>query len=265
MLVKGAVLSDPHTSTTPDNPRQRLHSRSGELLEDARKVFDKEKIDVLLVPGDVADRSRPGEYQVFEKVFKNTAYKVITIPGNHDKLTEQNKKEFERIFKNPASYYIINGIQFVSLNTWNGKLNNPGNAEVIAKLDITKPAIIQSHFQLIKSDIIIKDKNAAITDGNTPEAKAMLDKIAKSKSIVLVGHKNSAERITIGNKVVQLNCPQTTQYPCGYLMFEANNEGINLWFAPSADIAIEEYSRRLAPHEKREKFALPYWNAFYKW
>ena len=266
VLVKGAVLADPHTSTRPNNPLHRLHSRSAELLANAHKYFDDKKIDVLLVPGDITDKSTPGEFMAFEKCFEKTAYKVITTPGNHDYLTRENAKYYNRTFKKPASYYDINGIQIVSLNTWDGKLNKPENIQVIEKLDITRPAIIQTHHQLKKSNIIIKDKNAAITDGNTPQAKAMLDKISKSRAVVLAGHKNSAEKITLdGGKVIQLNCPQTTQYPCGYLMFEANHEGIALWFVPSAGVKLEEYSRRLAPHSTREKFALPYWNAFYKW
>ncbi len=262
--LRGAVLADPHTSTTPDNPRNRMHSRSGKLLADARKHFEAAKIDVLLVPGDVTDKSRPGEFKSFAKIFDKSPFTIITTPGNHDYLTDKNKKEYAKCFKTPADYRVINQIQLVTLDTWDAKLNKPANIAVIEKLDITKPAIIQTHHQLKKSGIVIRDKNAAIKDGNTPEAKKMLEKIGKSRSIIFVGHKNSAEKINIG-KVMQLNCPQTTQYPCGYLMFEANDEGIAFWYVPSADIAIEEFSRRLGSFANREKFALKYWNAFYKW
>ena len=266
VAVKGAIIADPHTSTTPDNPRQRMHSRSEKFLTDAKAALDKAKIDILLMPGDISDRSRVEEYKVFNKIFNKTSYKLIATPGNHDVLDKKNSKLYTKIFANAASYNVVNGIQFISLNTWNGKLNNPGNAEVIEKLDIKLPAVIQCHHQLVKSSNIIRDKNSAISDGKTPEVKKMLDKIAQANAIVFVGHKNAAEKVVISKTVMQINCPQLTQYPAGYLKFTANKEGIAYSFVPSAEnITFEEYSRRLAPYAKREQLAVECWNNFYKW
>ena len=202
---------------------------------------------------------------LFSKIFGKTSYKLIATPGNHDVLNDKNSKLFKKIFAQAASYNVVNGIQFISLNTWNGKLNNPGNAEVIAKLKINAPAVIQCHHQLIKSKNIIKDKNSAISHGNTPEVKKMLDKIAQANAIVYVGHKNAAEKVVISKTVLQINCPQLTQYPAGYLKFPATKEGIAYSFVPSANIEVEEYSRRLAPYARREELALECWNRFYKW
>ena len=266
ILLTGAVIADPHTSTTPDNPRQRFHSRSGQMLEDAISFLNEKKVNVVLVPGDVTDRSRPGEIELFEKIAKKSKCPVIYVPGNHDYLTKTNPKQFNRAFKTPASYNEINGIQIVSLNTWDGKLNKPENIEVIAKLDPKRPAIIQSHFQLVKSnDVLKKDKHAAISDSAVPEVKAMLEKIASSRAIVFVGHKNSAEKALIGGTVVQINCPQLTQYPNGYLLFDANAEGIRFSYKPSSCVYVEEFSRRLAPVYTREKNARKAWNIFVAW
>ncbi len=266
VMLRGAIMADPHTSTTPDNPCMRMHSRSGKMIEDAVKSLNEKKIDVLIVPGDVTDRSRKEEIRRFEKSIAGAKFPVITVPGNHDKLTEDNAKDFKRLFKAPASYCEINGIQIVSLNTWDGQLNKPENREVIAKLDPKRPAIIQSHFQLIKSSDVLKNtKHAAISDTNVPEVKQMLDKIANSRAVVFVGHKNSADKALIGGKVVQINCPQLTQYPNGYLMFEANAEGISVSYVPSSCVYVEEFSRRLAPSYSREKNGLKCWNTFFPW
>ena len=265
VAVKGAVLSDPHTSTIPDNPKQRMHSRSKAIIASARKAFDAAKIDVLLVPGDVTDRSFPGEFKAFLKTFQKTSYPVLTTPGNHDYLTKSNPEFYKKTFKFVADYRVINGIQIITLNTWDGKLNKPENIAAVNKLDITKPAIIQSHFQLFKSNIMIKDKNAAIKDSKVPEVKAMLDKISSARAVVFVGHKNSAERISIGKKAIQINAPQTTQYPAGFLMFEANQEGIAFWYVGAASEYAEEYSRRLAPFYNREKLAIFSWNSYFAW
>jgi predicted phosphodiesterase len=244
----------------------RLHSRSGELLAAAVESLNKKKIDVLLVPGDVTDRSRPGEFDLFCKAAAKAKYPVITVPGNHDKVTEENLKHFNRAIPAPAGYREINGIQIVSLNTWDGQLNKPENAQVISKLDPKRPAIIQSHFQLIKSSDVLKNtKHAAISDTNVPEVKQMLEKIANSRAVVFVGHKNSADKALIGGKVTQINCPQLTQYPNGYLTFEANAEGVSVSYIPSSCVYIEEFSRRLAPSYTREKNALKCWNTFIPW
>lgn len=263
--VKGAIISDPHTSTTPDNPRQRMHSRSSQLLASAKKDLDAAKIDLLLLPGDVSDKSRPEDYKAFNKIFGKTSYKLIATPGNHDVLNPKNSKLYKKIFADAASYREVKGIQFISLDTWNGKLDNPGNAAAIEKLDISRPAVIQSHFQLVKSNAIIQDKNSAISDGNTPAVKKMLDKISQAHAVVFVGHKNAAEKVVLGKNAVQINCPQLTQYPAGYLKFSADKNGISYYFVPSADIAVEEYSRRLAPYAKREERALEYWNNYHQW
>ena len=266
VLLRGAVMADPHTSTTPDNPRQRFHSRSGKMISDALKVLNDKKIDVLLVPGDVTDRSRKEEIRLFEKVTADAKFPVITVPGNHDYITKTNPGDYKRLFKAPASYREINGIQIVSLNTWDGKLNKPENAQVISKLDPKRPAIIQSHFQLVKSSGVLKDtKHAAISDTGVPEVKKMLEKIASSRAVVFVGHKNSADKALIGGKVAQINCPQLTQYPNGYLMFEANAEGISVSYVPSSCVYVEEFSRRLAPSYSREKNGLKCWNTFFPW
>ncbi|MBR2632898.1 MAG: alkaline phosphatase, partial [Lentisphaeria bacterium] len=240
--VTGAVIADPHCSTAPDNPLQRMHSRSEELLNDAAKAVKEAKIDVLLVPGDITDKSRPAEFKIFMDAFKKAPYKILATPGNHDKLTKENSSRYKRVFKNPAGYCDINGIQFVTLNTWNGKLDNPGNANAIEKLDVSRPAIIQSHYQLKKSNNTIVDNNSAIKDSNKPAVRKMLDKIANSHSLILVGHKNAAEKVVIGKNALQINCPQLTQYPCGYLTFKANKDGVAISYKPAASVAVEERS-----------------------
>ncbi|MBO5990882.1 MAG: hypothetical protein J6R00_04460, partial [Lentisphaeria bacterium] len=114
-------------------------------------------------------------------------------------------------------------------------------------------------------NIMIKDKNAAINDSKVPEVKAMLDKISSARTVVFVGHKNAAERISIGKKAIQINAPQTTQYPAGFLMFEANQEGIAFWYVGAASEYAEEYSRRLASFYNREKMAIFSWNSYFAW
>lgn len=94
----------------------------------------------------------------------------------------------------------------------------------------------------------------------------MLKRIASARAIVLVGHKNLATMTEIEGRVPQINCPQTTQYPNGYLVFRLYPEGMLYSYVPASDEWSEEYSRRLhGSVTAREKHAFRCWNGFLKW
>ena len=266
LLLRGAVLADPHLTQGPDNPKMRLHSRSAAILRTVRTELEKEKTDLLLLPGDVTDRSRVSELKLFQKVFAGAPFAFAAVPGNHDRLASREfAAEWKKFFGEPAGYEERNGIQIVRLDTDNGLLNKPGNIEAVKRLDPAKPALIISHYQLVKDDHIT-DPDAAVKDADRPECRAMLKRIASARAIVPVGHKNLATMTEIDGRVPQINCPQTTQYPNGYLVFRLYPEGMLYSYVPASDEWSEEYSRRLhGSVTAREKHAFRCWNGFLKW
>ncbi len=266
VLLRGAVLADPHLTQGPDNPKMRLHSRSAAILRTVRTELEKEKTDLLLLPGDVTDRSRVSELKLFQKVFADAPFAFAAVPGNHDRLASREfAAEWKKLFGEPAGYEERNGIQIVRLDTGNGLLNKPGNIEAVKRLDPAKPALIISHYQLVKDDHIT-DPDAAVKDADRPECRAMLKRIASARAIVPVGHKNLATMTEIDGRVPQINYPQTTQYPNGYLVFRLYPEGMLYSYVPASDEWSEEYSRRLhGSVTAREKHAFRCWNGFLKW
>ncbi len=265
-LLRGAVLADAHLSQGPDNPGMRLHSRSAAILQGVRMTLEKDHADLLLLPGDVTDRSRASELKLFRKTFSGAPLALVAVPGNHDRLSSREfAAEWKKLFGTPSGWEEHKGVQIIRLDTGDGRLNKPGNLEAIQRLDLTKPALILSHYQLVKDDHIT-DPDAAIKDMDQPACRAMLERIAAARAIVLVGHKNLASITTIGDRVPQINCPQMTQYPNGYLLFRLYPEGMLYSYAPSADEWIEEYSRRCSGSvAAREKHAFRCWNGFLRW
>ena len=86
--------------------------------------------------------------------------------------------------------------------------------------------------------------------------------------MIMVGHKNVATTAKLGN-MVQLNLPQLTQFPAGYLVCSVYTDGILTEFRPGLNEFYDEYSRIRGRNfkmtaERRDKHSLALWNKFYK-
>lgn len=263
-ILDMAILSDTHISLKP-GPGTRLHACSVDAMSKALIELEKQKCPLIIHAGDLTDAALVSELLATEEILKLFSGKFLVAPGNHDrKRTKKFAQEWARIFGADAGYEVINSIQFIWLNTLNGKLDNKGNLDAVAKLDPEKPAIIFTHFQLIRDDYI-QDKHAGISDLTKPNVIKMLDIIKNSNSIIFVGHKNIATRTMLG-KAPQYNMPQTTQFPAGYLQLEVFEDGILQKFIPSLEPYEEEISRRYGSvKHTRAKYAFEYWNCFIPW
>ncbi len=269
-LFSFIVLSDLHYSCFGDIPYGRMVTFSSKILTDLVKFANDNKIPVIIQPGDCADASRDEQYaEIMEimKVYKGTN---LATPGNHDRSGEGYKKFFGQ---NEAGIQEINGVQFVWLATGGpntgflGKKSN--NAEVLKKYDPSRPAVIFSHYQLTK-DSKMTDKDRAIHDEDKapkPQVQEMLKKIASAKSTVIyIGHKNTATDVKLGN-CWQINCPQPSQFPCGYLLVDVYEDGLLQHYMPATEARIDEASRRMGSGSlrqwtSRDGRSFPVWNRF---
>ncbi|MFA5688175.1 MAG: alkaline phosphatase [Kiritimatiellales bacterium] len=270
-LMSLAIISDPHVSLFPDNPASRMHSLSVDILTGIVNDLNQSGCELLLLPGDLTDKSREEELEAVENVLSGARMPLIATKGNHDQAEGGFAEKWEQLFGAPAGIKTISGIQFVWLDTNDGRLNKPWNAGVIKQLDETKPAVIISHYQLVPDKAIApRDADAGIHDAKNFRCRSMLKKIARSRSIIYVGHKNIASIAMLGN-APQFNCPQTTQFPNGYLAAEIYESGIQQWFVPGTDPYREEYSRRLDSSSQRTETpfrdanSFTVWNRFVPW
>ena len=265
LLLKMGLVADPHLSLKPDVRYGRLHSKSIEALHNAFADLSG-KCDFIAMPGDVTDASTAEEMKAVADLLKKfPKTKVYAVPGNHDLM---ERKAFGKFWKKNfggARLEKHGNIQILLLDTWNGKLTDkPENIKAIEALDPAKPVIIFSHFQLTAS-VKIKIKDSFLRDD--PAAEKYLQKLSTMRGMILVGHKNIAVTAKLGN-LVQINLPQLTQFPAGYIYAKVYTDGVLLEFCPGLDEFFDEYSRIRSVlftqnAARRDKFSLPVWNAFY--
>jgi len=269
-LFSFIVLSDMHYSCHGDIPFGRVVSFGPTVLKDLVKFANDNNIAAIIEPGDCADASRDEEYAAIMKIMKDYKGFLLVTPGNHDRSGEGYNKFFGN---KAAGIQEINGVQFVWLATGGPRTGflgkKPNNAEVMKQYDPNRPAVIFTHYQLTK-DARMTDKDRAIHDQDKtpqPEVQAMLDKIASAKSTVIyIGHKNSATDVKLGN-CWQINCPQPTQFPCGFLLVDVYEDGLLQHYMPATEARVDETSRHLGggtvkQWQSRDGRSFEVWNRF---
>ena len=265
LIGRFALIADAHISLRPDLRYGRLFSCSRVALNEAFKACAG--LDFIAMPGDVTDAGTPGEIAIVKAALEeNPKARILAVPGNHDYMTHKAfATMWNRLF-GAARVEKYGKIQLLMLDTWNGKLTDKkSNLDAIAALDEKAPVIVFSHHQLTP-DSFIKDDGKIIKD--TAEAAPYLAKLARMNGMIMVGHKNVATTAKLGN-MVQLNLPQLTQFPAGYLVCSVYTDGILTEFRPGLNEFYDEYSRIRGSNfkmtaERRDKHSLQLWNKFYK-
>ena len=265
LLLRMGLLADVHLSLKPDVRYGRLHSKSIEALENAVAAL-QDKCDFIAFPGDLTDASTLEEVKAVEALLKKfPKSKFHAVPGNHDLMERKYFRSFWYKNFGKARVEKYGDLQILLLDTWNGKLTDKAeNLQALDALDPAKPVIIFSHFQLTPSqDIKIKD--SALRDDALPEK--YLQKLSAMRGMIFAGHKNIAVTARLGN-LVQVNLPQLTQFPAGYIYAQVYADGVLLEFCPGLDSFYDEYSRIRSVlfgqnSVRRDKCSMKIWNVFY--
>ena len=282
LITRFGLVSDPHVSLEPDVRYGRMHTQSYPRLQVAFKKLQDSKVDFIAMPGDVTDASKMPELKEVAKAMKKFPKMTFyAVPGNHDYMNKKDfKAEWVKVFGPTARLEKRDGVQILLLDTYNGKLaDKPENLKAIEELDPALPVLVLTHSQLV-ADTYLTDPDRAIHDGDkdqkgqlkTPElaktAVAALEKLAQMRGAILVGHKNVATVAKLG-KLWQLNLPQLTQYPAGFLYAELYSDGLYVEYRTGLNVFYEEYSRLRGAFygfttAMRDTHSLKYWNTFYK-
>lgn len=267
LLCRMGLVADAHVSLKPDARYGRMHSMSAPVLNNILGNLAQAKAEFIVMPGDVTDASTPGEIKAVAKLvkkFKDMPF--YAVPGNHDYMNRQKfADDWQKTFGKSARLEKYKNIQILLLDTYNGKLaDKEDNLKAIAALDPAKPVIVISHYQLTPDDFI-NDDDKCIHDRE--KAAKELEKLSAMNGIILVGHKNIATSAKLG-KMAQVNLPQMTQFPAGYIYAEVYTTGVRMEFRTGMVRFYDEYSRIRCTAmgmgiKQRDQNSLKVWNAFY--
>jgi hypothetical protein len=142
------------------NDTHFLNRRCAAWLERVVKQMKghAETIDFCLHLGDLSDHGRPEELSGARDAFKDLGLPTYVVPGNHDHLTQDDRKAYEDLFPKRINYHFAHrGWQFLGLDTTEGRhsIRTAVSAatlrwldDTLPKLDRKRPTVVFSHFPL---------------------------------------------------------------------------------------------------------------------
>lgn len=286
LLTSYAVLSDTHINMATTGKGARMHRESRKILTEIVNELNEKKIPLLLIAGDLTDSSKMEQLETAAGILSQFKGKLLVVPGNHDmvkagapkdappeQIAELKKKgraelavfhkRWEELFGAFAHVNDFEHFTVLGLNTSRGLLGVPENLAAVNAVKPDKFLIVFSHMQLKADDYYTHDSSRVVKDGDK-NGKPIIDKIAGlsgKNAIVYIGHKNLATSAQIG-QVLQLNMPQTTQFPAGYISVDVYEDGLMHIFHPLDDFR-NEFSRRAsnaAFADRRDLKVFQLWN-----
>ena len=169
--LKIGVIGD--TQLISSSEKNKAYLQYSKNFKRTLEIFKDNKIDVLIIDGDIANCGYPEAYDNFLSQFnsvygdiKNENTPILNlIMGNHDywslkgfqnsaKYNEERQKLFEEKTKEkPYSHKIINGYHFINWSCDNYTLENPytdfswfDKQIELAKSSDNKPIFVTTHF-----------------------------------------------------------------------------------------------------------------------
>jgi Calcineurin-like phosphoesterase len=269
LLCKYAIVGDPHLSAKTENRFGRLHVEGQKIFESIISQVNSLKVDFVLSTGDLTECGSPAEYKMLEQVLSALKCPFLSVSGNHDFGYEKQSYDLWQKHFGPLSWSKnIKSISIAGLDTHRGLFNTEANNEVLKNLRNKALFIILSHYQLFEDEHIL-DSDKAVEDIDS--AVSALNQIKDKKGIIYIGHKNVPARVFMGN-LLQVNVPQPTHYPCGFLVASMYSNGIYHRFEPIFSEVLNEYSRketasrnsRASKPEYRDCKLAEKWNFIYK-
>ncbi|MFH1905469.1 MAG: metallophosphoesterase [bacterium] len=274
ILKKFAILADIHYSVKNENRKGRLFIEIPLILNEIVDELNKNKFDFVVCPGDLTNEGLEEEYKGVKDILDKLNMPYYPVVGDHDAkyITGKrldgthiysannlckDRKLWNKYFGKKATTCIKKqGISFIKLDTSTLALPKEQQNWLCNELENAKDKVlILSHHQLFPDSYIL-DENKIIK--NHKELRPLLEKYSDKIRAIYVGHKNVASRCYL-DTIMQLNCPQISQFPCGYLAVRIYKNG---WYHNFVDIKSEylNESSRIDAHSLKQDI----WNWKYR-
>jgi calcineurin-like phosphoesterase family protein len=119
----------------------------------------KEKLDFVVILGDLAENGTAAEIAMARDAFKTLGLPLYVVPGNHDyRPADQSRAAYDDLFPHSLNYTFEHaGWQFVALDSTDGTHYEAIDVhdetlhwldDTVLKLDRKRPAVVLTHFPL---------------------------------------------------------------------------------------------------------------------
>lgn len=116
------------------------------------------KPEFCLLAGDLSHNGKEGELRAVKKIFDQLGLPVFVLPGNHDYVTQTDRKPYERVFPDRSNYYFdYKGWMFIGFDSTEGlraantTIHEPAVtfiSQTLKKVSETQPTVVFTHFPL---------------------------------------------------------------------------------------------------------------------
>jgi len=246
-----AVVADPHLTRDGTFRKGRLLGASFRLFEETLQRIRSEAHDVVVIPGDLADRGEEAAYMHAERCLARFPGKSLVVPGNRDNL-QLIRRYFPDVFQ--PQLIEVNGWTLIGLDTSSQEL--PSNAVVWLKKILEsrerQRVLVFTHYALTR--LSGRDSEQAIVnDRFVQEALNHRKKVFG----VFSGHQNAVFMRRLGN-TAHVVCPQIVHYPCAWNVIELYPNGFLCWIREIEDpylihLSQCEGDRWLSPEWSRQR------------
>lgn len=141
------------------NDTHYMSPECGEWLDGVvRQMKTHGTVDFCLLAGDLTEHGKREHLAAVREIFKGLEVPVYVQIGNHDYVSQTDRRAYEKLFPRRLNYYFKNGgWQFVGLDSSEGLLYQDTQIQSdtllwvrdnIRKLDKKKPLVIFTHFPL---------------------------------------------------------------------------------------------------------------------
>ena len=260
LLGSYAVLSDPHVSSKNENRKGRLFVESAQILQDVIRECNNLGVDFALVGGDLTNNAERGEFAELKDTLKTLRFPLICAPGDHDMLdggllwNEYLDSINSRDFSNDL-------FSAKAIDTSGNILKADDAARIKDMLNQGKIPLLVTHVHLLRNPGLKHSPKAGEVK-NSAEYNELFEELSNRHSIIYAGHQNIPMQVKKG-KLVQINLPQTCQFPCSWYYVRVYKNGLYHQNMPINSEILRQHSR-IDSQRAAEYFSEPQWQTEYR-
>jgi calcineurin-like phosphoesterase family protein len=187
------------------NDTHCMSPECGTYLEGVVARMRRENSEFCLHAGDLTEKAEGKNFDAVKEIFRVLPGTMYPVIGNHDYLTQTDRKTYTQAFPLRLNYYFRHrGWQFVGLDTTDGQRYEKTEIQpatfrwlddYLPRLDQRRPTVILTHFPL-GSDVKYRPANA----------DALLDRFREfNLQAVFNGHYHAFTERKAGNAVLTTN------------------------------------------------------------